>query len=153
MKLKTKAIENYMTLGGSLPPLSHLLFSGLVCLSLELGLPVPCPCPLFWGLLGPLPHAQVPLGHQPFLVFLSVLVGGGQDSSTRASVRPGLDLAGAAERFRRDSQRKGRSAAWECVREAEEEGEGDKLQITSQNQRAPRLNLGEPAGEKWRRWP
>ena len=81
MKLKTKAIENYMALGGSLPPsFTSPLFSCLVCLSLEFDVPVPCPCSPFWGLLGPVPHTQGPLDHlRLFLVFLSVLEAGGRD--------------------------------------------------------------------------
>lgn len=67
MKLKTKAIENYMALGGFPPPsFTSPLFSCLVSLSLEFGIPVSCPCPPYWGLLGPLPQTQVPLDHLSF---------------------------------------------------------------------------------------
>lgn len=81
MKLKTKAIENYMALGGSLPPLSPRLYFPAWCacpwslMSQSLAL-----APHFGGLLGPVPHTQGPLDHlRLFLVFLSVLEAGGRD--------------------------------------------------------------------------
>lgn len=120
MKLKTKAIENYMALGVLSPLflvsfifLSGVLVPGIWRPSL---LPLPgstgpsCPCP------------GVAWSPQSFLFFLSALVAGGQDSTTTASSSPGCDLAGAAGGLQRASQWKGLSPAWEGVREAEEKG-------------------------------
>lgn len=58
-------------------------------------------------------------------------------SASQARIRLGWG------KFVRVSQRKDLIPAWEGVKEEEEEeGEEDKLQITSQTQGAPRLNLG-----------
>ena len=140
MKLKTKAIENYMALGGFPPPLFHISFI------FPPGVPVPevwrpslLPLPPVWGSAGPSPSH--PGTAWPTLAFPGFSPGVRSWGPPGASAPATLGSGWGGGGLPRASQGKNGSPAWEGARKGVG-GEEDKLQITSQKQQAPRLNLG-----------
>lgn len=131
-----------MALGGSLPPL-HISFI------LPPGVPVrgvwrrsPLPLPPVWGSAGPSPpHPGTawPTLASPGFSLRVRSWGLGQSSGSPCRARLGSGWGGG--RLPGASQGKDPSPAREGAREVAE-GEEDKLQITSQNQQAPRPDLG-----------